>query len=163
MKNIFSITFWIEVLKNPSWMDFDSDINFPPFVVNGDINVFMFKQGQYLKIYILHPEIGFRKIVANVKNVIGKDLFVAITNLDNETLLYLNSKLSVSVLSKNTLKSLEVGDFVLAKILPGDLKKIVVDKNTSAIIPAKITAIDNNYVTLFFFQQNEVKQLSIDR
>lgn len=163
MNKGFTITFWIRVGKNPGWMQLDSDINFPPFVVNEGINVYFSKYQNLLKVYVLHPSVGYRKIVFDISDYIQKDMFVALTNSKNETKLYLNGSLKLTCDLKDLSSNLEVGDYVLANIQSEDLNNVKVGKNVEVVLPAKIKSIEKNKLTLFFFNVNEYSTLDISK
>lgn len=163
MNKDFTITFWIRVDKNPGWMKLDSDINFPPFLVNDGINVYFTKHQNFLKVYVLHPSVGYRKIVFDISDYVQKDLFIALTNSKDETKLYLNGKLKLTSNLKDLPSNIEVGDYVLVNIRAGDLKTVKLDGNLEVVLPAKIVSIDKKNLSLFFFNVNEYATLDISR
>lgn len=155
MKQEFSITFWISPEKNPSWLKSDSEISFPPFTVKNGVRVYFKKQETQLKIYILHPEVGYRKIVADIDKYIGSKCFVALTNTKLETKLYLNAHLVKSVKREELLETLEVGDYVMVE---------TEENNLGATMPAKVDKIvDDEKVVFDFFEKQEVKTFSKEK
>lgn len=142
----FSITFWIRKNENPGWSNIEADINFPPFTVKHGIIVYFSKYGEELKIYLLHPELGYRKLVVNIKDYFKEDAFIALTNNLTETKLYINANL-VAEINKDTLENnIEVGDYVMAEIKDNDFNDISIGTTTSVVTPAKIKKISNNSV-----------------
>jgi hypothetical protein len=162
MKNSeFTITFWIKVNKNPAWNESDSEINFPPFTVKNGIQVYFSKYGPKLKAYILHPEMGYRKIIANIENYLHKDAFIALTNSDKENKLYINAKLVKTSKTGTLRRGLEIGDYVMVSIKDGDLKNTKLSGDMDLILPGKIISIeDKSKVTIFFFNINETATVS---
>lgn len=140
----FSITFWIRINENPGWKNIEADINFPPFTVKHGIIVYFSKYGEELKIYLLHPELGYRKLVVNIKNYLNKDTFIALTNSSTETKLYLNANLVTKIDKDNLKNNLEVGDYVMVEIQDNDFNDISIGSTTSVLTPAKIKKIFNN-------------------
>lgn len=150
MNNEFTITYWIRIKDNPGWMKLDTDINFPPFTVNNGIQVFFSKIKVTLRVYILHPELGYRKLSADVSNYLQKDAFIALTNSTNETKLYINTQEVASVAHQNLIKTLEVSDYVMVRVQNGDLSTITIQSGLTVIIPAKVQKINGDRVTLQF-------------
>lgn len=163
-KSEFTITFWIKVNKNPAWNQADSEINFPPFTVNNGIQVYFSKYGSKLKTYILHPEIGYRKIVADIGKYLHKDAFIALTNSDDGNKLYINAKL-VKVFKKGNLRrGIEVGDYIMASIKENDLHNVKVSNNMDVVLPGKVISLeDKPRITVFFFSLNETVTLNKSR
>lgn len=163
MNKEFTITFWVSLDKNPSWVDTNSEINFPPFSTNNWIQVFFSKIWKELKIYILHPELWYRKIKANIEKYLTEKTFIALTNDENETKLYLNANL-VTIVSKQDLKTnLEVWDYVMVQIKNWDLEKLKIDWEIEVIVQAIIKKIKWDSLTLDFFTYWEIKILSKDK
>lgn len=147
----FSITFWIRAQNNPGWMKKQSEINFPPFTVSQGIMVFFSKIRENLNIYLLHPDLGYRKLTANITNYLRNDTFVALTNTEQETCLYLNADLVEKIAKKNLINDLEIGDYVMVKVKNGDLKNIQIGENISTLMPAKIRKLSGKTAQLEFF------------
>ncbi len=163
-KKEFSITFWIRVQNNSSWKEKESDIRFPPITIpEKGVTVHSCKYGTKFKVYILHPEIGFRKLVADITDYFGKDTFVAVVNTIENTQLYLNAKLVETIKTTDLNQQLEVGDFVMVKVKDGDLKNITITGDLEVVFPAEIKKIDGNNLTLFFYENNQITQLSKER
>jgi hypothetical protein len=146
----FSITFWIVNEKNPGWNNKYSIINFPSFMVKEGIQVFFTKNERFINVYILHPEFGYRKISASITNYIGKDTFIALTNTENTTILYINAKLVAEIKKENLLASLESNDYVMVKVYNDELEGIKVGKNIDAIFPARIIYLNHKENTAKF-------------
>ncbi len=160
----FSITFWIRVNNNPSWKEKESDIKFPPITISEKgVIVHSSKYGTKFKVYILHPEIGFRKLSADITKYIGTDTFVVVVNDDEKSQLYLNAELVETIKITDISKQLEVGDFIMVKVKDGDLDNIKIKGDLEVAFPAEIKKIDNNNLTLFFYNLNKITQLSKDR
>lgn len=159
----FSITYWIRAEKNPGWNSEDAEIRFPPFTVEKGIKVYTVKQGNFYKIYILHPEYGYRKIAANIKEHIGRDTFVAITVDDTETKLYFNAHLASSSSTDKMVDELEIGDFVMVNVRSGDLKKFNMGRELEVVMPAEVKGIDGNLLELYFFELKEIVKLPRER
>lgn len=163
MNQDFSITFWIEVEKNPSWTDKDSIINFPPFQTKDWIKVFFSKCWVDLKVNILHPNLWCRKVVANIEKYIWVDAFIALTNSKNDTKLYVNAENLYSAKRKDLLDNLEKDDYVLIEITDEELDGLKIQDWVSVAIPAKIKSIDNDEIVLDFFENNQVKKMWKDK
>jgi hypothetical protein len=148
----FSVTFWIKAQKNPGWMNSDSEINFPPFTVKQGIMVFFCKIRENLKIYLLHPDLGYRKLTSKITNYLGKDTFVALTNTESETSLYLNADLVKKIEKKDLINDLEVGDYVMVNVKNGDLQNVQIGKGDTILMPAKIKTLSKENAQLEFFQ-----------
>ncbi len=159
MNKNFTITFWIKTERNPTWTDIDSEINFPPFTINEWIQVFFSKYWTQLKIYILHPELWYRKISTNIKKYLLEKTFIALTNTESDTNLYINWELVNSIKIKDLDKNLEIWDYVMVNIKDWDLSNIKVTGDVQVILPAKIKAINWNNITLDFFNSWEIKDL----
>ena len=147
----FSITFWIRTQKNPGWMKKESEINFPPFTVKQGIMIFFSKIRENLKIYLLHPDLGYRKLTANITKYLRNDTFVALTNTEEETNLYLNADLVKNITKENLRNDLEIGDYVMVEIKNKDFKNIQIGENISTLMPAKIRKLSGNTAQLEFF------------
>ena len=164
MNKNFSVKFWIKLDQNPAWKDKDSVIDFPSFVVNEGIQIFFSKHESLFKVFVLHPLIGYRKMVTDVEAYIGKDAFVAFTNDESESKLYINGSLVSTVTPTNLGDDLEIGDYVMVKVDKGELKTLNIEgEGVQIIAPAKISAISDETVSLYFFAQNENLDLSKDR
>ena len=149
--NEFSITFWIDIYKNPAWLKEDSEIIFPMFTVKNGIIVFFSKIKEKLKVYLLHPEIGYRKLVVDVSKYIGSKTFVALTNSSEETILYLNA-VQVCILKVNeNVESLEIGDYVMVVVKNGELEGLKIEGDIEVMLPAKILKISDNKMQFEFF------------
>ena len=157
MKKEFSITFWVSVEKNPSWIEKDSEITFPPFSVNNWIQVYVSKIWKTLKVFILHPELWYRKITANIEEYLTEKTFIALTHTKLETKLYFNAKLASVIDNKKLNSNLEVWDYVMVKIKNWDLNTLMVTGKAEVIWQAKIEKIQWDKLTLNFFGQWEVK------
>lgn len=163
-KEEFSITFWIRVQNNHSWNEIGSDIRFPPFTIpNTGVKVHCCKYGKIFKIYILHPDVGYRKLTADITNYIGKDTFVAVVNTEDDVKLYLNAELVETVRITDLYQQLEVGDFVMVNVEDGDLENIVIKGDLKVALPAEIKKIDGEDLTLFFYELNQITQLSKEK
>lgn len=147
----FSITFWIRTQKNPGWMKKESEINFPPFTVKQGIMVFFSKIRENLKIYLLHPDLGYRKLTANITKYLQNDIFVALTNTEQETNLYLNADLVKKIAKDNLMNDLEIGDYVMVEIKNDDFENIQIGENISMLMPAKIRKLSGETAQLEFF------------
>lgn len=159
-KEEFSITFWIRVKNNSSWNEIGSDIRFPPFTISTTgAKVHCCKYGKIFKIYILHPDIGYRKLTADITKYIGKDTFVAVVNTKDDVKLYLNAELVETVRIADLYQHLEVGDFVMANVEAGDLENLVIKADLKVALPAEIKKIDGGNLTLFFHELNQITQL----
>lgn len=163
MNKEYTVTFWIRLNNNPSWKDRDSNIYFPPITNENGIQTHFSKYGTTFKIYVLHPEIGFRKIVADIEAYIGNDTFVAFTNNDKESKLYLNGALVSTTVSTDLTTELEIGDYVMAEIKENDLKSIHIKDGVVTIAPARVESINGDRIKLNFFGQNETIELNTNR
>lgn len=163
-KNVeFSITFGIRTAQNPAWNLIDSEVKFPPFTLTGGIQVYVMKIQKFLKIYILHPELGYRKLVSDISDFIAKDTFVAITTKGTITKLYLNAILISTVKFDKEKNNIEIGDFVLVKIKNGDLKSIVINGDIEIVLVAEIKSINTDNLKLLFIDCNEIASLNKDK
>lgn len=163
-KSDFSITFWIKVVRNPGWTSKESEINFPPFTIKPGIQVFFSKYGEKMKVYILHPDLGYRKIEANVEKYLQGDAFVVLTNSHKESKLYLNTDLLATIKRSNLIQNIEIGDYVMVNVQDGDLKNVTINKKgTKIILPAKIQNKKDGKVILNFFNIKEISELPISR
>lgn len=169
MNQEFTITFWIRTNKNPAWSKTESKIDFPPFTPKNGIKVFVSKINRKIKVYILHPEIGFKKISADISDYLGQDTHVAITNSKKETSLYINGKpikqLSKKDFNMDVMEYLEKGDYVMVKIDNNDFENIRVGKNVKTVFQARVEDIDHErkIVKLNFFDLKQKKEVSIDK
>ncbi len=147
----FSITFWIRTQNNPGWMEKESKIHFPPFTVKQGVMVFFSKIHQNLKIYLLHPDLGCRKLTANITKYLRNDTFVVLTNTEQETTLYLNADLIQKIAKEDLVNDLEVGDYVMVEIKNDDFEDIQIGENVSMSMPAKIRKLSGKTAQLEFF------------
>jgi len=159
----FSITFWIKKNENPGWNINDSIIRFPLFIVKNGIKVSFIKNQRNLKVFILHPEIGYRKMIADIKNNIGSDTFIALNVKNEVTELYINAKLVSSKNTSEILASIEVGDMVMAKVINSELKSINIGEGIEKYFPAEIKSIEGEKCTMLFFEFGEIIELSMER
>jgi len=125
--------------------------------------IYSAKYNNKFKVFILHPEYGYRKLVVNVSKYIGKDTFVAITAKGKETKLYLNVDLVSTVQREDVVSSLEIGDFVMVKICQGDLKNVNIPTKVEVIQPAEVQSLNGETATFYFFQSNEIVVLPINK
>jgi len=158
----FSITFWIRVSHNPRWKEDNSEINFPPITANNGAMVFFSKDGKKLKVYILHPELGYKKLDANIEQFIKKDAFIALTNSQEVTKLYVNGELIKSLESAAKYK-IESGDYVMVQVEPGDSKSINIGENIQVILPAKIVDIKEGGKTIKLQTFNPLEILELPK
>jgi hypothetical protein len=162
----FTVTFWIRREENPGWVKKDSIINFPPLMVEHGIMIFFSKIREKFKIYLLHPELGHRKMSEDVSQYLSDDMFIAVSNTPTETKLYLNGK-PVQILERGKIiQDLEVGDYVMAEIQNDDFDNIDINENVSMLSAAKILTLSKKSARLEFFQLgNKLKivELPIDR
>jgi len=147
----FTITFWIRIQNNPGWMKKESEIYFPFFTVKQGILVFFSKIRQNLKIYILHPDLGYRKLTANIAKYLRNDTFIALTNTEQETKLYLNADLVKEIVKEDLFNDLEVGDYVMVEIKNDDFENIKINKEISMLAPAKIRKLLGETAQFEFF------------
>jgi len=162
----FSITFWIRTQKNPGWMEKESEINFPPFTVKQGIMVFFSKIRENLKIYLLHPDLGYRKLTVDITNYLRNDTFVALTNTDRETNLYLNANLIKKITVEDLMNDLEIGDYVMVEVKNKDFENIQIGENISTLMPAKIKKLSGDTAQLEFFtigQKIQIIELPTER
>lgn len=159
MNKEFSITFWIRINNNPKWTDRFSDIDFPPITTNEGIQLYFSKRKETFVVYVLHPIFGYRKIFANIKKYLHKDAFIALTNSDKETKLYVNADL-VKTTKINTIKDkIEIGDYVMLELKQGDSSKLL-SNNISIIAPARIVSFDEENVTADLITVGEIVKVS---
>lgn len=163
MDKEFTITFWIRISQNPKWGENDSDINFPPITANNGAKIFFSKYGKYLKVYILHPEFGYKKLTTNIEKYLKRDTFLALTNSPKETKLYINANLVKTVKKSAARSNLEIGDYVMVQIKPGDSKLFTVGENIQIVLPAKIIETGTKSVKLQLFQPSEIIELPKER
>lgn len=159
----FTISFKINVEKNPKWKDVDSSINFPPITTGDGVKVFFSKIKTLLKAYVLHPDVKYRKLSIDVSEYLNQDIHVVLTNSESETKLYINGKLVKTLNIENFKENLEEGDYVLIKPKQGDLKSISFDKSAQIILWGKIESIKNDSINLELFQPPETVTLPKDR
>ena len=159
----FTITFWIKADENPGWNSEDTDVRFPPFTVQKGIKVFTVKYGRKFKVYILHPQFGYRKVTADIHEYIGKNAFIAITVDGKISKLYLNAKLISTLSVDEMISELEQGDFILVRVQSEDLKNIRIAEGVQVVMPAEVKAIESTKLRLFFFDINEIAELPRDR
>lgn len=163
MSKEFTVTFWVRIKSNPKWNETKSEINFPPVFTNDRALIFFSKYGELLKVYILHPELGYKKIVTNIEKYLRMDTFLALTNSPKESKLYLNGKL-VETIKANKKKIVpEAGDYVMVKIKSGDSKSLTIGDNVEVIVPAKIIEVRSKSLELQLFNPSEKLILSEDR
>ena len=155
MNREFSITFWIRLDKNPKWADRFSDINFPPITSKEGIQVYFSKKKENFVVYILHPAIGYRKISTNVKDYLEKDAFIAVTNSEQETKLYLNADLVKTVKTDTLIEKIDVGDYVMIELRSGDSSKISTE-GLQVVVPAKIISFDGSNVVAEILNVGEI-------
>lgn len=105
----------------------------------------------YMKIYLLHPEMGYRKLKVKIDKYITNDTFVALTNNDEVTKLYLNAELVKEVTKGDIKNDLEIGDYVMVALKNNDFKNINIDENSKFITSAKIKKILDDYLELEIF------------
>jgi hypothetical protein len=165
-KKEFSITFWIRLKNNPKWNDIESDINFPPINGPQGTKIFFSKYRNLLKVYVLHPDIGYRKMTADITKYIGKDAFIAITNAELLTKLYINAELVDSFDKNSGDIDIEVDDYVMVNLRNQDVTKITIGPEVQDfVMPAKVNKIvsDKSLAVLFLFEIDEVVELPLDR
>jgi len=155
MNKEFSITFWIRVDKNPNWMNSFSDINFPPITNNEGIQVYFSKKKENFVVYILHPEIGSRKISTSVKSYLDKDAFIAVTSSEEETKLYVNADLLKTVKNNTIAEKIDVGDYAVIELKNGDSSRISVE-GLQVSVPAKIISFEDTYVVAEIIHVGEI-------
>lgn len=154
-KNEFTITFWIRSSQNPKWSDLNSVIRFPPSTTQDGVIVFVTKYEEYLKVFVLDPEIGSRKIKVEIKDYIGKDTFVALVVNGDLSTLYLNAKVVMSVNKDSMERNIEIGDFVMVSIKDGELAGVKIGDNVSVIMPAEVTQILGDNGSFYFMGLNQ--------
>jgi hypothetical protein len=164
----FSVTFWIENSNNPGWNKKHSIINFPPSTVKEGIQIFFTKIEILLKVYVLHPELGYRKITANIEDYIGINTFIALTNSESSTKLYINAKQAGETQNKDLITNLEISDYVMVKVFNNDINNVQIDDSIYAIFPARIKSLDHNDNTAKFEfftigSKIQIVRLPIDR
>ncbi len=161
----FSVTFWIRNDANPDWKNKDSFIDFPPIDLRDKGIVIHFRKFRdILKVYVLNSDIGFRKLVADVSDHIGKDVFIAITNSETETKLYLDAELVATVKRYESKDNLEIGDFVILGVKEGDLKGLTIsDPSLNVALEAEIKKINQDEAILQFKELNEITKLPLSR
>lgn len=145
----FTVAFWIRLIKNPKWGDVRSDINFPP-ITNPDSGskIFFMKHKKNIKVYVLHPEYGYKKLVANIEKYINSDAYVTVTNSETSLKLYINGETLGNVDRKNFKGKLEVGDYVMIQPHSDDLKTFTYTGDHKVVLTAKVTAIKTNSLKL---------------
>jgi len=129
----------------------NSEINFPPFTVKNGIMVFFKKVRYKFKVYILHPELGFRKLTTNIADFLRNDAFIALTNNVSETILYLNGDMVRKVNKEDLAEELEIGDYVMVEVKNDELENIDIGEGVHASFPAKIKKIKTETVQFEFF------------
>ena len=159
----FTITFWIWAADNPSWLSDKSNTRFTPVTLKGGVQVYSAKYGNQLRIFVLHPDYGYRKLVAEVTNYLGRDTFVALTVNGRISTLYLNGELVCETHVDEMIKKIEHGDFVMAKVKEGDLKSLSIGKDVEVIFPAEVKTVKADSITLNFFEIKEIVTLPKDR
>ena len=161
-KEDFSIVFWIDIKQNPGWRDRDSEINFPPFVTKG-IKVYFSKIGTKLKVYLLHPEIGYRKLVADISKYLNGSTHVVLTNSEKETILYLNAEQASVCIKGKKIFPLEVNDYVMLEVKKNEIDGLSIKGDVSVIVPAKIKKMNGDkYQFLVFGYDSKVQVLELE-
>ena len=155
----FSITFWIYVKNNPGWQNENSEINFPPFTVNNGITVYFSKIRDKLKVYLLHPEIGYRKLVAKVTKYLNANTFVVLTNSPAETILYLNAEQVCKFEPDENMEPLEIGDYVMVEVKDNEVETLNIDGNIEVLLPARIKKIITDKIQFEFFTVGNKTQI----
>ena len=162
--NDFSITFWIEKYSNPGWNNKDSEVRFPPFTVKNGILVFFSKIRDKLKIYILHPDIGYRKMVTNISSFISQSTFVALTNSSTVSKLYLGTKTNPPAEVELINEPLEVGDYIMAIVKNNEIQGLSIEGDIEVFLPATIKKIKDNRLQLEFFTVgNKTQIIELDK
>ena len=159
----FSITFWIRALRNPGWSDLESEIRFPPVTTKDGIRIFCAKYGKHFKVYVLHPEYGYRKLSIDASSYMGKDTFVAVTVKGENSKLYLNSEEVLSLDRKEMSKTIELGDIVMVSVKNGDLSNFKIEGQISVLLPAEVKRILDDEIEFYFFGLKEVSRLGKER
>lgn len=163
MNKNFSITFWLRNSENPSWGDPRSIIYFPPLSVNEGINVYFSKIANKLKVYVLHPDIGYRKISVDITTSLGKDTFIALTNTAEQSMLYINATLTATVPVSNQRDNLEAGDYVMLKVRENELRTLNFGSFIDVVLPGRVESINEGSVNVLFPDRDERKEFILDR
>ena len=144
----------------------NSEINFPPFTVKNGIMVLFSKIREQLKVYLLHPELGYRKLTANISKYLRNDAFVALTNTEFDSNLYLNADHLKKITKTELLSNLEVGDYVMVEVRDNELENIEIGRSVTALMLAKIKKLTGDKAQLEFFNvgpKTKVAELPLDR
>lgn len=163
MNKEFTISFWIRIKNNPKWTKPGADINFPPITTGDGVMVFFSKKKKILKVYILHPEVKYKKISVDISKFLEHDTNIALTNADNETRLYLNGELVKTTQGNNKHINLEEGDYVLVNIEKDDLKTINFESGMKVALWARIESVKRDSVDLRFYTPPENATLPKNR
>lgn len=159
----FSVTFRIRIAENPAWASVDTDVRFPSITVHQGVKVYSSKYGKILKVYVLHPDVGYRKLAANIEKHLGRDTFVVITVDGDMTTLYLNGEFVTARDVNEMIRDIEVGDYVMVKIASGDLRRIAVGDGVAVTVPAEVKKVDGETLSLYFFELKELASLPRER
>jgi len=161
-KNDFTVTFWIRISENPDWANSTSLIRFPPVLKDERVSVFTTKYKEFLKIFVLDQDLGYRKIKTKINDFIGKDTFVALTVEGDLTKLYLNAKHIITE-SKNEMKNdLEIGDVVMVEVRDQELLGVRINEE-HAIFQAEVKQIFGENGTFYFTDLNQMVVLPLNR
>ncbi|KGK97876.1 hypothetical protein LI82_08940 [Methanococcoides methylutens] len=162
-KDEFSVTFWIRISENPKWSNLNSTIRFPPIYTQEGVSIFITKLGSQLRVFVLDPEIGYRKIKTEIATYIKDDTFVALVVKGDYTTLYLNGEKVETVDKKSMDKEVEIGDYVIVDVKEGDLSGVKMTNDFSVMFPAEVKQIFGDNGTFYFFGLNQTVVLPINR